>query len=473
MNVQTSESLIPAVSALVLGFLVGCQANLAVMPDGTRVYVVQRGDSLNSIAAANGTTTSELMFANKLKKPALRIGQRLVLPQETFSFQRFMDSIASRMPFEEYVKTEKVQSAARRHPAGDLSFSVPMEDEVLTSPLQRDELVGKWFAQYYACEREFFSDAQTKWYVAKATESFEFRNDGRYSMRLDVNGKLFKTGTGTWEYDNGSLIFKCDDNKNREGRYRVDCFNENEIAVRCRDNEEGRRMVLERFAARYPRGQYQNVVEFWYDKKGCQHIVRKHSSAVRGVLGEAIETPHRLVRVGHSGIQVARPIEKGKDLYQIISCERETGSDFSYKFVLKLIDKSNLRTFRTVQQEFRAAVKSDYIESFPGVKRDSLFVDFPEYKLNKGNIEGRAVVLTISVTSLAYDPNTRTGKLAVKVNANQYEEARKWIRRNIETLARDKNIALTTGQLPPAAKFYLGREELKDGNILEIGFKTE
>ena len=82
-------------------------------------------------------------------------------------------------------------------------------------------------------------------------------------------------------------------------------------------------------------------------------------------------------------------------------------------------------------------------------------------------------MLTISVASLIYDPNTRKGKLAVRVNANQYEEARQWVRKNIETLARDKNIALTTGEIPPAAKFYLGREEFKDGNTLEIEFKTE
>ena len=107
------------------------------------------------------------------------------------------------------------------------------------------------------------------------------------------------------------------------------------------------------------------------------------------------------------------------------------------------------------------------------MNNEALFVDFPEYELDNGKITGHAVVLLITVTSLTYDPNTRTGKLAVKVNANQYEEARKWIRKNVETLARDKNIALTTGEIPPAAKFYLGREELKDGNVLEIEFKTE
>ncbi len=339
--------------------------------------------------------------------------------------------------------------------------------------MRRDELLGKWSAQYYACERVLFSDAPGKWYVTKATECYEFNDNNRYSMKISANGKLFKTATGTWSYDNGLLTLKNDDNASWAGRYRVDCFNENEIAVRCRDNEEGRRLVIESFAKRYPSGQYKNIVEFWYDKKGCQHIVRKHCGSVRGVLGEAIETPHRFVRVGHSGVKATHPVDKGKDLYQIISCERETGSDFSYRFVLELADKLNLHTFRAVQQEFRAAVKADYAESFPGVDERTLFVDFPEYKLDNGKITGCAVVLTISVASLTYDPNTRKGKLAVKVNANQYEEARKWIRKNIETLARDKNIALTTGEIPPAAKFYLGREELKDGNVLEIEFKTE
>ena len=161
--------------------------------------------------------------------------------------------------------------------------------------------------------------------------------------------------------------------------------------------------------------------------------------------------------------------------YRIIAFNRESGTEFAYRFILELIDenKRSLQTLRRVQQEFRHAVKEDYVESVPSVAAKELYVDFPEYELKDGRIEGRAVVLTISVTSLSHDPKTRTGRLAVKVNANQYEEARKWIRKNIETLARDKNIALTTGEIPPAAKFYLGKEELKDGNVLEIEFKTE
>ena len=47
-----------------------------------------------------------------------------------------------------------------------------------------------------------------------------------------------------------------------------------------------------------------------------------------------------------------------------------------------------------------------------------------------------------------------------------------WMSYNIETLARDKNIALVTGQLPPAAKYYSLGEKV-DGNVMEIEFKTE
>ena len=44
---------------------------------------------------------------------------------------------------------------------------------------------------------------------------------------------------------------------------------------------------------------------------------------------------------------------------------------------------------------------------------------------------------------------------------------------DIEQIACDKSITLAASKIPPAAKFYLGREELKDGNVLAIEFKTE
>ena len=132
----------------------------------------------------------------------------------------------------------------------------------------------------------------------------------------------------------------------------------------------------------------------------------------------------------------------------------------------------SLQTFSAVQNVLANEIRSAYRQEHSGVDLYSLQIAFyPE--LVNGKIKGRAEVLTITLVSLTYDAYTRHGKMAARFNANQYEEARKWIRKNIETLARDKNIALVTGEIPPAAKFYLGREELKDGNVLEIEFKTE
>jgi len=148
---------------------------------------------------------------------------------------------------------------------------------------------------------------------------------------------------------------------------------------------------------------------------------------------------------------------------------------FSYRFELQLADgaETSFKTIKSVKHDFRKAIRDDYAESFLGSSVASLFVEFPQFMFSDGKVVGRAVVMSMVVMSMKYDPLTRTGRMAVCLNGGQFEETRKWIRKNIETLARDKNIALTTGEIPPAAKFYLGREELKDGNVLEIEFKTE
>ena len=161
--------------------------------------------------------------------------------------------------------------------------------------------------------------------------------------------------------------------------------------------------------------------------------------------------------------------------YRVVKCEREQACDFAYRFVLEMQgdDAGTLATFRQAQNEFRSALREEYAEATPTADHDSLVVDFPEFKMNGARIEGRGVVLTITPVSLNYDSLTRRGMLSVRFGANQYEEARAWAKRNIETLARDKNIALVTGKLPPEARYYSLGESLKDGNVLEIEFKTE
>ena len=167
--------------------------------------------------------------------------------------------------------------------------------------------------------------------------------------------------------------------------------------------------------------------------------------------------------------------ERRATAYTVVDCRRENGSKFIYSFTVKLQGDGQdaLKVFRNVQKKFREEIKSDYIKTFGDAHGDTLYVDFPQYGLKDGMIVGNAEVFVFTSAALSYDTQTRRGKLSVRFDHRQYESARAWIRKNIETLARDKNIALVTGQIPPDAKYYSLGETVKDGNILEIEFKTE
>jgi len=161
--------------------------------------------------------------------------------------------------------------------------------------------------------------------------------------------------------------------------------------------------------------------------------------------------------------------------HSIVRLERDSDNAFSYSFGIEMSSAPSdaKSAVRAILREFMDSVKEDYLDAHQNADAASLMVSFSNLNVNGRRIEGCASVLTIKPLSLSYDTNTRLGKMSVRFSPGQADEARSWIRKNIETLARDKNIALVTGEIPPAAKFYLGREELKDGNILEIEFKTE
>lgn len=168
---------------------------------------------------------------------------------------------------------------------------------------------------------------------------------------------------------------------------------------------------------------------------------------------------------------MAKPKPKA---YTVVYCKRESATKFTYSFAVKLQadERDALNSFRAVQKEFREEIKSDYLETFPETNVSSLYVDFPEYGYVNGMIEGKAEVLAITPVRCQYDSATRSGRLAVRFNQRQFEAARAWIRKNIETLARDKNIAIETG-CPPASATYYSLDEKVDGDVMEIGFKTE
>ena len=160
--------------------------------------------------------------------------------------------------------------------------------------------------------------------------------------------------------------------------------------------------------------------------------------------------------------------------FEVVCLKREDGSEHRYIFTLRKRGNYivSLNEMQKLKKSLRAMVRDDYRASFPDVAADSLVVDFPEFSLQDGMVAGKAEVLSIAVESLHYDSNMRKGIMRVRIGENQFEESRHYARRNIETLVRDKNIALDALGIPPAAVFYL-LEEKVEGHILELTFKTE
>ena len=172
--------------------------------------------------------------------------------------------------------------------------------------------------------------------------------------------------------------------------------------------------------------------------------------------------------VGGSSAQTS----KIDDRFEVVDFKRD--DEHRYTFALKGRGGSaiSLKGTHALKKSLRAMMRDDYIASFPDVSVDSLIVDFPEFSLRDGMVTGRAEVLSIAVESLRYDSGTRKGTMRVRIGENHFEASRRYARKNIETIVRDKNIALDARDIPPAAVFYLLEEKI-DGHILELTFRTE
>ena len=164
------------------------------------------------------------------------------------------------------------------------------------------------------------------------------------------------------------------------------------------------------------------------------------------------------------------PASEGFDL---VDMRKDAGRGYGYSFVLKSRSGNvSLRESRKIQQELREMIRNDFSASFPAANRAVLVVDFTKYALVDGELRGTASVLPMDVVSFDYDKHTRKGRMKIRVEAALLEDARTYCRRSIESIVRDKNIALQAGEVPPAAQFTLRDETVKDG-LLEITFKAE
>jgi len=171
----------------------------------------------------------------------------------------------------------------------------------------------------------------------------------------------------------------------------------------------------------------------------------------------------------------AQNVAEEESKVEVVTLDCEAGRDFAYRFVLqsRAGTSISLSDYNDIRSSFRNAIRSHYAANHPNLNPRSLVVDYPEWALGGGRITGKAVVLMISAESLSYNSSSRTGRIAVRIGANQFEEARRWIRKNIESIATGSNIKVEGDALPFGARFYTGRELIKENDMLEVEFKTE
>jgi hypothetical protein len=160
--------------------------------------------------------------------------------------------------------------------------------------------------------------------------------------------------------------------------------------------------------------------------------------------------------------------------HNIIRLDRDSDKTFTYSFELELVENPAdfKKAWQTVLQDFAKSLKEDYVDAFPSADIASLEVSFSGFKRDGLRLNGTAAVLTLKPVSLEYNPHNRKGSMSVRFAEGQVSEASAWIRRNIKTLVRDKNIALTSGSLPSEGKFAITNEKI-DGNVMTIEFMVE
>lgn len=174
------------------------------------------------------------------------------------------------------------------------------------------------------------------------------------------------------------------------------------------------------------------------------------------------------------GEYVIIPEAGNESPYEIVRCDSEQGRDFAYLFTLRKRGGGamKLSDYGIIREGFRSAIRAHYASAHPNVNPRTLVIDFTEYALKGDVVSGRVAVLTISQESIAYDSATRKGVVRVRIGEGQFDDARRWIRRNLATLSARGNVDCSGDAVPQGARFYSESEEMADG-VLSVLFKTE
>jgi len=179
----------------------------------------------------------------------------------------------------------------------------------------------------------------------------------------------------------------------------------------------------------------------------------------------------RMIRHG----TFALPVETGAvQPFEIVRCDNDKKKDFAYEFTLRKRGGGavSLSDYGVMRTAFRSAIRSHYVSLHPKVNPRTLVIDFTEYALKEDTVFGRVAVLTILPESITYDSARRRGVISVRIGEGQFNDARRWIRRNLSALASRSNIVADGDTVPQGGLFYSENEEMCDG-VLKVLFKTE
>lgn len=196
------------------------------------------------------------------------------------------------------------------------------------------------------------------------------------------------------------------------------------------------------------------------------------SGRITDLLAVKVMLAHRLSRVLQGNVDYGNV-----DMcpFEINELENEGDHDFAYRFSLSKKKVGGLTPLdvNEIRNAFHAVIRSIYVMKHWELNPRALAVDFVEFTVTDGHIRGKVVVVTTEVDSVSYDSVSRKGRIAVRVNVNQLDDARRLIRKRIGEFASRSNIVVEGDAIPSGARFYTESETLNDNGILEVDFRTE
>ena len=199
----------------------------------------------------------------------------------------------------------------------------------------------------------------------------------------------------------------------------------------------------------------------------------KRVTQLNNAIGRAVM--QNSVRGGGPIVHTSPSVAPAQKPYSIESFARESPDGHSYRFSLVLASDVvvDLNVSRRIQTELREAVRADYLggNGTAPATASALRIEFPEYTVANGKIQGRAVVMTVELIDFAFDSTTHSGRLVVKSDPKQFEVARNWVRNNIASLVKDKDVSLLS-RFGVQPRFSIEDERtFADEGRLEVSFR--